>query len=190
MGKSVMLTGAPVTGKTTVTRVLRDRHGYSPSPDYTTRPIRRDEVDGVDKHFVTVERFKNLFTDGRLIEATLDYCNYQGNYYGSPAEWLREQELGGDRVLTCVAVKIAGIIRDHNPGLVWVHLEADNSERADRLALRGASDMEIAKRLANSDGDSHVQPKDADLVINTSRMPLDSTVQTIMETMECRQAVI
>lgn len=147
--------------------------------------MRREEVDGVDKNFVSVEKFLGLFANGRVIEPTLDYCNYQGNYYGSPAEWLSEVELGGDKVLTCVAVKIAGLIHKQNSDLIWVHLEADNPQRAERLAMRGINNNEISRRLANNGGDSHISPPDADLIINTSRLTLDSTLETIMEITQC-----
>jgi guanylate kinase len=185
MKRSVMLTGAPVTGKSTLTRSLRSEFGYISSPDYTTRPIRPDEIDGVDRHFISTEEFERLHQTGRIIEPTLDYCNYQGNYYGSPTEWLSEEELGDNKVLTCVAVGIAGLIHRQNSGLIWVHLEAENTERADRLVMRGIDQDEVTRRLANQGGDSHISPDDADLILNTSILSLDATLATIMETAQC-----
>lgn len=176
-----MLTGAPATGKTTVMRELLRDHGYTPSPDITTRPIRPGEVNGTDKTFVTVDTFKDLYNDGRLIEPTLEYCNYQGNYYGSPTEWLDSDELGSSRILTCVAAMIAKEVRKQNNNILWVHLESADSDRADRLAARGISKAAIAKRLDNSGGDSHLRPAGIDLSINTSRLTLPQTINHILE---------
>jgi guanylate kinase len=180
MKRSVMLTGAPVTGKSTITRSLRGESGFVPFPDYTTRPIRSDEIDGVDKTFVSREAFVELHNTGKIIEPTLEYCDYQGNYYGSPTEWLSTEELGEQKVITCVAVKIAGLIRRANPDLIWVHLEADDTERAQRLALRGITQAEVTRRIANIGGDSLLRPVESDLIINTSQTPLDATVGLIL----------
>lgn len=178
--QSVMLTGAPATGKSTVMRELLQNHNFTPSPDITTRPIRADEIDGVDKRFVTVSAFEDLYNNNRLIEPTLDYCNYQGNYYGSPVEWLDGDELGDAKVLTCVAAMIARRVREQNENIVWVHLESEDSDRADRLALRGISSAAIAKRLNNSGGDSHRTPTEVDVSINTSRLTLPQTIDHIL----------
>ena len=180
--QSVMLTGAPATGKSTVMRELLQHHNFAPSPDITTRPIRADEIEGVDKRFVTVNEFKNLYNNDRLIEPSLDYCNYQGNYYGSPVEWLDDEELGDLKVLTCVAAMIAKEVRERNKNILWVHLESEDSARASRLATRGISRTAIAKRLNNSGGDSHVTPAEADLSIDTSRLTLPQTIDHILET--------
>jgi guanylate kinase len=179
--QSVMLTGAPATGKSTVMRELLQDHNFTPSPDITTRPIRANEIDGVDKRFVTVNEFTDLYSNDRLIEPSLDYCNYQGNYYGSPVEWLDGEELGDLKVLTCVAAMIAKRVRERNKNILWVHLESEDSARASRLALRGISRTAIIKRLNNSGGDSHVTPAEADLSIDTSRLTLPQTIDHILE---------
>lgn len=181
LSQSIMLTGAPATGKSTIMRELLHNHSYAPSPDITTRPIRTNEIDGVDKRFVTVEAFIDLYNNDKLIEPTLEYCNYQENYYGSPVEWLDSDELGDAKVLTCVATMMAKKVRKQNKDILWVHLESDASDRASRLALRGISRAAAAKRLANSGGDSHATPSEADLAINTSRLTVPQTINHILE---------
>src|SRR5690606_27958398 len=124
----------------------------------------------------------DMFNNNRLIEPSLDYCNYQGNYYGSPIEWLDGDALGDLKTFTCVAVMIAQKVRSQNKNVLWIHLESEMSDRESRLALRGISKSAIAKRLNNTDGDSHVTPSDADITVNTSRLNIRQTVNYILET--------
>lgn len=177
---SIMLTGAPATGKSTIMRELLKNHDYTPSPDITTRPIRDGEVDGTDKRFVTVEEFIDLYDNNKLIEPSLEYCNYQDNYYGSPVEWLDSDELGKSKVLTCVAAMIAQKVRERNREVLWVHLESNTPDRASRLALRGISQIAIEKRLRNNGGDSHTTPSGADLALNTSQLTIPQTIDHIL----------
>ncbi|MDD5935294.1 MAG: aminotransferase class I/II-fold pyridoxal phosphate-dependent enzyme [Clostridiales bacterium] len=68
MGKIFMVTGKSATGKDTIYKCLLEQLKLTTIVSYTTRPIRNQEVDGVEYHFVTVERLHELEEEGKVIE--------------------------------------------------------------------------------------------------------------------------
>lgn len=81
MGKKVVLTGPTCSGKTTVAKVLIERYGFRPVVGYTTRPMRPGEVDGIDYHFISLEKFEEMMDQGLFEEvisynASFGFCRY------------------------------------------------------------------------------------------------------------------
>ncbi len=70
MGKLFYIMGKSATGKDTIYEELLSRKELDLHPFiiYTTRPIRAKETDGVQYHFVTQERMRELEEKGRIIE--------------------------------------------------------------------------------------------------------------------------
>src|SRR6185437_15502409 len=68
-GRVVVLSGPSAVGKSTVVRCLRERIlDLHFSVSATTRMPRPGEVDGVDYHFVSPDRFQELIDQGDLLE--------------------------------------------------------------------------------------------------------------------------
>src|ERR1041384_7832257 len=85
------------TGKTTlVERLVKVTDGLKMSRSYTSRPLRGDEVDGVDYNFVSRSAFEKMIADG----AFLEWADVFGNLYGtSSADTHGCLESGQDVVL-------------------------------------------------------------------------------------------
>lgn len=66
----LVITGKSGSGKDTLAKELIKRYPsvYKESIEVTSRPIRQNEVDGVDKIFVTKDEFKKILKDNKLIE--------------------------------------------------------------------------------------------------------------------------
>lgn len=62
-----ILMGKSCTGKDTIAKGLKE-HGMFPIISYTSRPIRPNEVDGVDYNFISREEFEALIKNDELIE--------------------------------------------------------------------------------------------------------------------------
>ncbi|TMH14828.1 MAG: guanylate kinase [Betaproteobacteria bacterium] len=83
-------------GKTSLTRALLEREpGILLSVSYTTRPPRPGEIDGLDYHFVTPDRFAALKSAGEFLEC----ARVHGNWYATSATWLKAQVDSGRDVL-------------------------------------------------------------------------------------------
>ena len=133
-------------GKTSLIRALLEREkGILLSVSYTTRPPRPGERGGVDYHFVTPERFRELEQSGAFIE----HAEVHGNWYATSAAWLEEQVRSGQDVLLEIdwqgAQQIRRIIRDSVQIFV---LPPSLASLAERLERRGQDDpATIARRL-------------------------------------------
>lgn len=70
MGKIFFVTGKSATGKDTIyKRLVEDKTlTLTTIVSYTTRPIRSNETDGVEYHFVTEDGLQSLKENGTIIE--------------------------------------------------------------------------------------------------------------------------
>ncbi len=68
-------------GKSTISRMLLAADpGLEMSVSATTRPMRPGEVDGKDYHFVDLDRFRAMISDGEFLE----WAHVFGHRYGTP----------------------------------------------------------------------------------------------------------
>ena len=82
MWKIVVLMGMSGVGKDKVRSRLEDLN-YVNIISHTSRPIRVNEVDGRDYHFISKEEFNNLIDNNEMIE----YRNYEVNWCGKGDTW-------------------------------------------------------------------------------------------------------
>lgn len=68
MGKIFIVTGKSATGKDTIFKQLLEKLDLTTIVSYTTRPIRRGEVSGVEYHFIDDKELENLKNQGKIIE--------------------------------------------------------------------------------------------------------------------------
>ena len=128
----------------------------------TTRAPREGEEDGLDYHFLTVERFRELLAEDAFIE----HAEVHGNYYGTLRRPIEEVLAEGNSMILDIDVVGAAKVRHE----VMHHLPPENPLRAGyvdifinppsmeelraRLEGRGtdAPDV-IERRLANAEGE-------------------------------------
>ena len=65
----VILSSPSGVGKTTITKKIQQKYNsFKISVSHTTRSIRSNEVDGVDYHFVSQDKFEALLKDKKFYE--------------------------------------------------------------------------------------------------------------------------
>ncbi|MBR1870370.1 MAG: guanylate kinase [Kiritimatiellae bacterium] len=147
-------------GKTTLVDMLLQEYpeiGYSVS--CTTRAPRKGEEDGIDYHFLSEKRFKELLAQS----AFLEWAEVHGNYYGTLLAPIEDMLNEGSSVLLDIDVAGAAKIREYIHSLlkgdplregfmdVFI-LPPDMEELRRRLEGRGTDSPEtIEKRLANAE---------------------------------------
>lgn len=95
-GLLFVLSSPSGAGKSTISRMLLEADkGITMSVSATTRPIRPGEVDGQDYHFIDVERFKTMVSEGEFLE----WAHVFGNRYGTPRGPVEELLNAGKDVL-------------------------------------------------------------------------------------------
>lgn len=77
----IVLAGKSASGKDTLLNELITYTDARPIVSYTTRPMRDKEIDGVDYHFVSEDKFKEI--QDQLLESR----SYDTLFNGIPATW-------------------------------------------------------------------------------------------------------
>lgn len=150
-GLLIILSSPSGAGKSTLARRLR---GWDPSISFsvsaTTRSPRNSEVDGRDYVFMGVAEFKRAVAEGGMLE----HAHVFGNFYGSPAEPVREAAEAGRDVLFDIDWQGAQQIKNSalRDGVLSIFiLPPSIAELRRRLVMRGQDEEDvIAKRMVRS----------------------------------------
>lgn len=166
-GLMLVLSSPSGAGKTTISRALLQRDsGIAMSVSATTRPPRPGEVDGVDYHFMPVDRFRAMVESDEFLE----HAKVFDNYYGTPrAPVERELQAGKDVLFDIDWQGTQQLAQNARTDLVSVFVLPPSVEELERR-LRGRnqdSEEVVAKRMAKAaDEMSHWREYDYILVNN------------------------
>ncbi len=83
----ITMTGPSLAGKTQLCKALQE-HGFHLIKSFTTRPIRKGEIQGTDYDFFSVEEFNSLRHHNQIIQETF----YNQNYYGVSEKELQKND--------------------------------------------------------------------------------------------------
>lgn len=145
MRGTLFIVAAPSgAGKTTLVRELLKRDArVQLSISFTTRPPRSGERDGVDYHFIDVERFLAMRGNDEFVES----AEVHGNHYGTSRPWLEEQLSAGRDVLLEIDWQGAQQIRRCFADAVGIFiLPPSMAELERRLRARNTDSEEIILR--------------------------------------------
>lgn len=145
-GMLVVVSGPSGCGKDTViSQYARNNPEIRLSVSATTRDLRPGEVNGVDYHFISQEKFQYLIENDGLLE----FAKYAGNWYGTPKktvdDWLEE----GKTVVLIIEVQGGAKIKGLYPDAVSIFLLPPSMEVLEKR-LRGRatdSDQSIKRRM-------------------------------------------
>jgi guanylate kinase len=145
-GRLLVLSGPGGVGKSSVAKALRLVDGFWVSVSATTRAARFNESEGVDYFFYSNERFDEAIRKNEFLE----WAEFAGNRYGTPAAAVNEALVKGIHVLLEIEIEGAKQVREHSPEAHLVFLEPPSwEELVSRLEGRGTDSPERrAARLA------------------------------------------
>ena len=145
-GNLFIVTGPSGAGKGTVLgRLLPTMEQLQYSVSATTRAPREGEEDGVNYYFLNRNVFLNMVDRGEFLE----YAEYVGNFYGTPAGPVDECLEKGVDVILEIEVQGALTVKSKRPEAKLVFIIPPTFADLElRLRSRGSeSDEVIAKRL-------------------------------------------
>lgn len=148
-GRLIVIAGPSGAGKgTLIGRLLQLVPGLVLSVSATTRDKRRGEKDGREYFFLSRDQFALWIEEGRFLE----WAEYAGNRYGTPAEAVHDNLAAGLDVILEIELQGAGEVLAHCPEAVMIYIVPPSLEELERR-LRGRkteSEEAIVRRLARA----------------------------------------
>lgn len=184
-GNLIVISGPSGTGKGTVCKELLNAHpeiAYSISA--TTRAPRAGEVNGKDYWFISKEEFQQMIIEKKLLE----WAEVYGNYYGTPADKVREVlESGRDVLLeidTQGAMNVQKIFLKEATFIFLLPPSLEELER--RIRGRGTETEEAISRRLNAAIEEIPHGTDYDYIItNDSVSDVVNKILHIIEAERC-----
>ena len=185
-GELFVITGPSGVGKATVlSRLLKNIDNVYVSISATTRKPRQGEVNEKDYFFMEREEFEKLIKEGKFLE----YAEYVGNYYGTPAGSLNEMLKNGKDVILEIEVQGALKVKEKCPDANMVFIIPPSFSALEfRLRSRGTeSDDVIAKRLEKARSEYLMVDKYDYIVINDDIDKAADEIRAIIMSSRCKK---
>jgi len=141
----LVLSSPSGAGKTTLTKKIQESDtSFKVSVSHTTRKARPNEVDGVDYHFVSKEKFQNLINE----KAFYEYAKIFENYYGTSKSSINKITEKGYNVLFDIDWQGAEQLTNHKElNLLKIFILPPSLEELEkRLISRNQDDKVAIKR--------------------------------------------
>lgn len=163
-GKLFVLSGPGGVGKSTITKALADYPEFWVSISATTRSPRSGERDGVDYFYISEEEFSRRITGNEFLE----WAEFAGNKYGTPANQVLEKLKAGFNVILEIEIDGARQVRKSLPEAQLIFIAPPSwEELVKRLEGRGTdSDERRAERLALAQEEMAAQSEFDYVVVN------------------------
>ncbi len=162
----IILIGASASGKTEVAKYLCRHFNYKKFVTTTTRPIRVNEVNGIDYNFLTVDAFNTKIKNNEFIE----YTTYNSNLYGTEKRLITD-----DSVLIVEPAGLKVFLSLNDNKIISFFLDSSATFREAMMKKRGDKPIDIKNRLKNDDNIFN------DEIKNISHYVIDSDHHSIEE---------
>ena len=145
-GFLLIISGPSGVGKSSLTNALLEQLDADLSISMTTRPPSKSDVDGEHYFFVDAPAFEAAIK----AEQFLEHAVYNGNYYGTPRQFVQQKLDAGRIVILEIDVEGARQIKKSMPDSFAIFITApDEDALLDRLRGRQREDEQtIQKRFS------------------------------------------
>ena len=177
-----MLSSPSGAGKTTITKKISQKYpNIKISISHTTRKPRPNEIDGVDYHFVSQEKFEKLIKENNFYEHAKIFDNYYGTSKKSVNKLHQEKY---DVVFDIDWQGTKQLSKFKNLKLIKVYLITDNKEELKKRLIKRNQNTEdeIEKRFNSFDDDiKHWNDYDY-IIINKNLEVCFKQIENIIQT--------
>ncbi len=142
-GRMIVVSAPSGCGKGTILSEILKSDDFYYSVSATTRTPREGEVNDVNYHFISREKFEKLIAQNGMLE----YAEYCGNYYGTPKKILEDKMNDGINVILEIEVQGAMKIKEICPDALFIFIVPPSvAELERRLKKRGTETEEVIKK--------------------------------------------
>ena len=159
----VILSSPSGVGKTTLTKKIQQKYqSFKISVSHTTRLPRSNEIDGVDYHFVSNEKFQEYIKQNKFYE----YAKIFENYYGTLKKNVDDTIKTNDIIFDIDWQGTKKLSKYKNLNIIKIFLITDNKEELKkRLIKRNQNSNEELEQRLNSFDEDIKHWKDYDYVL-------------------------
>ncbi len=174
-----IMSGPSGTGKGTICEELLKRRDMYLSVSVTSRDRRAGEIEGVTYNYITVDEFKALIDEDKMLE----WAVYNGNYYGTPKEKIEQMLNLGKDVLLEIEPQGAMQVKSKMTDAVMMFIVPPSMKvLRQRLENRGReSNEEIEKRINAAKWEFSQSVNYNDIIVNDD---LEECVQKVLSLMD------
>lgn len=168
----IILIGESASGKSTIEKKLVNKR-LKKIISYTTRPIRPNEKDGIDYHYISKEEFLDKLQNGFFAEYTI----YNSWYYG-----IAVPDCKDDSIVVVEPHGFKQLRKINGLNVISFYIKTDERERLIRMVKRGDNLLEVFRRIFSDQGVFQFIEDEVDYVINNnSNINIDDVVDDIIE---------
>ena len=154
----IILIGESASGKSTLEKELVNR-GFNKIISYTTRPIRQNETNGIDYHYISKEDFLNKLHEGFFAEHTI----YNEWFYGIATE-----DCINDAIAVVEPHGFRQLAQMDGINVISFYIKVDERERLIRMVKRGDNLLEVFRRIFSDQGVFQFIDQEVDYVIDNN----------------------
>lgn len=167
-GVLIVISAPSGAGKTTLCNNLTKRFpALQESISYTTRAPRDGEVDGINYHFVSVDKFRKMVEENAFAE----WAEVHGNLYGTSLETLKKARDEGTDILLDIDCQGAKRLKDNGVRGVFVFvLPPSMEELRRRLESRSSDAQDVIERRITRAADEIREARWYDYIIVNDRL--------------------
>lgn len=181
MSKGILyiMSGPSGTGKGTICNEIIKRRDINLSVSVTSRDKRVGEIAGVTYNYISVDEFRKLIEDEKMLE----WAMYGENYYGTPKENIEKMLDEGKDVLLEIEVQGALQVKSKMPEAVMMFIVPPSMEvLKKRLIDRGReTEDEINTRIKTAQAEFAKSFQYNDIIVNDD---LEVCVNEVMSLMD------
>ena len=185
----VILSSPSGVGKTTLTKKIQQKYqSFKISVSHTTREPRSNEVDGVDYHFISQKKFKELIEKNKFYE----YAEIFGNFYGTSKANVDNDIKKNDLIFDIDWQGTKQLSKIQNLKIIKIyHITENKEELKKRLIKRNQNtEKEVEKRF-NSFNEDIKHWNDYDyIIINKNLDVCFKQIENIIETNKKKASIL
>ena len=151
----IVLLGESASGKSTIEREL-SKKGLNRIISYTTRPIRKKEIDGIDYHFIS----KNKFFNNLANEFFAEYTKYNDWYYA-----IAKEDCLDNSVCVVEPHGYRQLKKIPDLHIKSFYIKVPERERLKRMVDRGDDLMEVFRRIFSDQGVFQSIDQEVDFIV-------------------------
>ena len=184
-GSLIIISVTTCAGKgTVINELLKRNDNLVLSTSYTSRPIRKGDIEDVTYHFVTKEEFERKIEKDEFLE----YALVHDNYYGTPKFEIEEILSSGKDVVLEIEVQGAKIVKEKLPETILIFVLAPSMDEVKkRIIARGSETIEqIITRFKTAYQELNEIPKYNYVVVNDEVINATKKIEAILVSEKCR----